>query len=149
MSERSLRDDVHVAPALREEPLQTHEAATTERYVGGEPPAVANAAGAHDRTASQLAFEDDGNTRELKAKISRLVASQFGGDYKKAFAHYDSDGDGAISKGELGSLLSDAGVGNGMTRGAWVKGIIEKLDHSGDGKIGWQEFEAVVGTAAA
>ena len=116
-----------------------------QQFVGGKPPPVTDVvdqkhAGA---TASERAYAEDDHERELKTKVSALVANKFGGDYKKAFAHYDTDGDGAISKGELSDLLSDAGVGSGLTRGIWASKIIEKLDTSADKKIEWSEFEAV------
>jgi hypothetical protein len=46
-----------------------------------------------------------------------------------------------ISKDELKALLSDAGIGSGLTR--WASGIIEVVDRDGDGGISWAEFEAV------
>jgi Ca2+-binding EF-hand superfamily protein len=86
---------------------------------------------------------DDDKRRELDDKITSLVATRFGGDYHAAFAHYDSDGDGTIDTKELKTLLHDAGIGNGLTRWAWVQGIIQELDADRDGGISWAEFEAV------
>ncbi len=83
------------------------------------------------------------NTRELEEKLAALVATRFGGDYRAAFAHYDADGNGTISSGELKVLLSDAGVGSGLTRRAWAKGIMDEVDTGGDGSISWEEFSAV------
>jgi Ca2+-binding EF-hand superfamily protein len=82
--------------------------------------------------------------QELTGKVSRLVADRFGGDYGRAFAHYDSNQDGRISKDELGALLSDAGIGNWLTRGAWTAGIIAALDADRDGTISAAEFQAVL-----
>jgi Ca2+-binding EF-hand superfamily protein len=84
--------------------------------------------------------------KELTDKVTRLLAERFGGDYHKAFAHYDGNGDGRIDKEELGSLLSDAGIGNWLTRGAWADGIIAVLDANKDGTISGPEFEAVLTT---
>jgi Ca2+-binding EF-hand superfamily protein len=83
------------------------------------------------------------NKRELVEKVSALVRSRFGGDYRAAFGHYDADGDGLVSKAELKALLRDAGVGSGLTRWAWADGVIGELDADGDGHISWAEFEAV------
>jgi Ca2+-binding EF-hand superfamily protein len=66
-----------------------------------------------------------------------------GGDYRRAFAHYDASGNGKVSQDELKALLADAGVGNLLTRSAWASGIIAELDTDGDGRISWSEFEAV------
>ena len=85
----------------------------------------------------------DEHRQELEGKVAALVAARFGGDYRAAFGHYDADGDGLVSKGELRALLSDAGVGSGLTRWAWADGVIDELDADGDGHISWAEFEAV------
>jgi Ca2+-binding EF-hand superfamily protein len=82
---------------------------------------------------------------ELRDKVSKLVRDKFGGDYHKAFEHYDDDvKDGKISRRELAKLLGDAGVGNWLTRGAWVSGIIAELDTDKDGSISESEFEEVL-----
>ena len=85
----------------------------------------------------------DEQKRELAEKVSALVATRFGGDYRAAFGHYDADRNGTISKDELKTLLADAGIGSGLTRWAWANGIIEAMDTDGDGTISWDEFDAV------
>jgi hypothetical protein len=114
--------------------------------VGGEIPAVhTDATAAAGPTASQQAYDqgEDENVKELKAKVGALVQNKFGGDYRKAFDHYDEDKDGGVNKDEIVQLLKDAGVGNGLTRGAWAKGILKKVDQGKDGKIQWAEFDVV------
>lgn len=106
-------------------------------------PPVQDEVHADESTASQPGEEDDEDTKELKQKVSALVNKRFGGDYKKAFAHYDGNGDDAIDKGELVALLSEAGVGNSLTRSKWAGKIIERLDSSGDLKVQWSEFDKV------
>jgi len=86
---------------------------------------------------------DDENRREIDEKVTTLVTTRFGGDYRAAFAHYDADGNGTIDKDELKALLSDAGIGSGLTRWAWAKGVMGAVDTNGDGAISWAEFEAV------
>lgn len=83
--------------------------------------------------------------QELTDKVTRLVAERFGGDYVKAFDHYDSDKkDGRITKAELDVLLKDAGIGNWLTRGAWAAGIVAALDADKDGTISAAEFQAAI-----
>jgi Ca2+-binding EF-hand superfamily protein len=79
--------------------------------------------------------------QEVDDKVTALVRSRFGGDYRAAFAHYDSDGSGAIDRAELTALLKDAGIGSGLTRWAWAKGILEEMDTDADGGISWAVFE--------
>jgi hypothetical protein len=98
-------------------------------------------AGIERHRGTTMASEE--NRRELEEKVTALVAIRFGGDYRAAFGHYDADGDGAISKAELTTLLTDAGVGSGWTRWAWASGVMAELDTNGDGVIAWAEFEAV------
>lgn len=85
----------------------------------------------------------DDKKQEIDDKVTALVHGRFGGDYKAAFAHYDADGNGVIDKDELKALLSDAGIGSGLTRWAWAKGIMGEVDTDKDGCISWAEFEAV------
>lgn len=83
--------------------------------------------------------------KELFDKVSLLVAANFGGDFHKAFEHYDSPTrDGKIDKAELVELLKDANIGNWLTRGTWADGIIAELDRDADGSISRAEFEAVL-----
>jgi hypothetical protein len=142
-----MRDrDVRQESALETEdkPPQEQEVASSTRYVGGAIPPVQLADASSSQTASELGFDaQDKNVEELKKKVGALVDKKFGGSYKKAFDHYDSDRDGGVTKNELMALLSDAGVGNGLTRGVWASKIIDKLDKSGDQKIEWTEFESV------
>lgn len=63
---------------------------------------------------------------------------------KKLFEAYDTDGDGKIGADDLEKLLKDVDLGNSFTRGMWVKGILSKLDESGDKKIDWAEFSKAV-----
>ncbi|MBP3954472.1 EF-hand domain-containing protein [Gemmata sp. G18] len=81
--------------------------------------------------------------QEIDDKVTTLVRGRFGGDYRAAFAHYDSNDSGAIDKDELKVLLSDAGIGSALTRWAWAKGIMGEVDRDGDGAISWAEFETV------
>jgi hypothetical protein len=129
------------------------EADAGTRFGGGIVPAVqqggGGAGGAH--SASELAYtqvaqagqEEDENVKELKTKVKALVEKKFKGDYRAGFSAYDGNKDGGLDKDELKNLLSDAEVGNGLTRGAWANGIIKKLDKNNDKKVQWAEFDAV------
>lgn len=82
---------------------------------------------------------------ELRNKVDTLVRDRFAGDYRKAFDHYDSaTKNGKISRNELFKLLTDAGIGTWLTRGAWALGIIEELDADQDGSISEVEFHNVL-----
>ena len=78
---------------------------------------------------------------ELREKVAKLVESEFGGDYHRAFDHYDNDKkDGKINRDELINLLKDARVGNWLTRGTWADGIVSALDADEDGRVSEAEF---------
>lgn len=134
MRDQSRREAAH---ETEEAEIETEEAveSSSTRFAGGNAPPVGG--------ASTLAYEEDANERELKEKVGALVDKKFGGDFKAAFSHYDADKDGGMGKGEIVKLLSDAGVGNGLTRGVWASKILEKLDMSQDTRIQWGEFETV------
>jgi Ca2+-binding EF-hand superfamily protein len=82
--------------------------------------------------------------QELEEKLLAHIAARFQNDRRAAFDHYDADADGRINRDELKRLLSEAGIGNALTRGAWASGIIEELDQSRDGLISWDEFTAAL-----
>ena len=85
-----------------------------------------------------------GEQEQLVSKIEALLTKNYGstdeGSMKKLFDAYDANADGRIDKSELAQLLKDADIGNSLTRGAWVKGIMEKLDLNADTAISWDEF---------
>jgi Ca2+-binding EF-hand superfamily protein len=85
---------------------------------------------------------------ELVEKIQKLLKKKYGDssieNMRKLFDEYDRDKDQKISADELEKLLKDADVGNGLTRGAWVKGVIGALDKNSDRKIDWDEFTAAI-----
>jgi Ca2+-binding EF-hand superfamily protein len=85
------------------------------------------------------------NRRELEEKVTALVTTRFGGDYRAAFDHYDADRDGAINEDELKGLLKDAGVGSGLTRWAWAKGVMDEADLDKNKVISWAEFATLKG----
>jgi len=86
---------------------------------------------------------EDPRVTELVQKINTLVTNNHGGNARAAFDAYAGD-DGQVSRSELSDLLSDAGIGNFVTRGAWVSGIIERVDTNGSNSISWSEFQAVM-----
>jgi Ca2+-binding EF-hand superfamily protein len=86
---------------------------------------------------------------ELVEKVQALLQKQYGDtsleSMRKLFDVYDKDRDGAIDAVELEQLLKDAGVGNSLTRGMWVKGVVKALDENADRKISWDEFSRAIG----
>lgn len=85
--------------------------------------------------------------QQLVDAIGTYLQQNFGGrspeSMRKLFDRYDVDRDGKITKPELTQLLKDVDIGNSLTRGAWVRGIIDKLDSNHDKAISWDEFQAV------
>ena len=99
--------------------------------------------------ASASTEERDGREQELADKLSAFVQDRFGGDYDKAFEYFDKDNDATLNRSELSDALGDIGIGNFITRGMWVDGIMEKLDKSPtDGKLSYDELLSAVGQTA-
>ncbi|MCK6552417.1 hypothetical protein L6R52_41700, partial [Myxococcota bacterium] len=119
-------------------PLGDADAATPAAPRAGEP-AGARAAAPAPTSTQDLSPEE----RELIDKVTRLADRRFGGDLQRMFRHYAGQ-DQRISSSELTTFLTDAGVGNFLTRGAWVDGIMERLDTSHDGKLAWSELSKLL-----
>lgn len=88
---------------------------------------------------------------ELVAKFQALIRSRYDdvgpASRERLFADYDANSDGLIDAEELKAILVDAEIGNALTRGMWVKGVIARMDTDGDGHISLPEFEAVISAA--
>lgn len=86
--------------------------------------------------------------KELVSKIQALMRERFGGTGAESRRHlfdaYDADHNGQISGDELSRLLHDADVGNALTRGFWVKGVMGRLDADKSGTISYAEFEDIL-----
>ena len=123
---REANAETEVEPQAEQE-----EESPRVRFVGGAIPPV------------QVADGGDPRVEELKHKVTVLVDKRFSGTYHNAFEHYDRDHDGKMTRNEIIEMLEDAGVGNGLTRGAWANGILDKLDMNHDRGVSWGEFEAV------
>jgi hypothetical protein len=114
----------------------------------GPQPPVAPPPGPQPPVAPPLGPQPPPKTRtpeeqELVDGIKALVKNKFGGDYGAAFDAYAGP-DGKIDSDELSTVLEQAGIGNGLTRGFWVSGVLDKVDQDGDRKISWPEFQAVI-----
>lgn len=88
--------------------------------------------------------------QQLVDSIGKYLQQNFGdrspASMRKLFDRYDVNHDGKITKDELEKLLKDIEIGNAFTRGAWVRGIIDKIDTNADKSISWDEFHTVVQT---
>jgi Ca2+-binding EF-hand superfamily protein len=85
-------------------------------------------------------------TREqVIAKLTDYVGRLYGGDWDKAFAAEDRNGDGRLSRAEVVGVLQKASIGGVITRGAIAQKIAEELDSDNDGLISLDEFRSVAG----
>lgn len=93
----------------------------------------------------------DTNEEELKRKVTALVRRRFNDDFRAMFEHYSRhrQGDERIDRDELSELLADAEIGNRLTRGSWVIGVLRQLDTDHDSAVSWAEFERVVNAYSA
>lgn len=98
-------------------------------------------------TVCKMATEQEQLIAGIKTYLTQNFGEASDDTMQKLFARYDSDHDGKIDKSELSRLLKDVDIGNTFTRGAWVRGIIDKLDSNDDKAISWDEFQKVAGDA--
>ena len=76
-------------------------------------------------------------------KKNKIVLTQNFNTLEEAFAFFDKDKNGKLSKKEIATLLKQAKI-NGFLRGIVSKKLIEAYDENGDDKINWQEFKQAV-----
>lgn len=75
-------------------------------------------------------------------KIQILISNSFKTP-EEAFAFFDNDRDGKLSKKEIAELLKKAEI-SGLIRGIVTKKLIEGYDKDGDDLVNWDEFKAAV-----
>lgn len=79
----------------------------------------------------------------LIANVTEMVRHIHGGDWSVAFRVYDVDHDNRINADELNDVLRYSGVGNFLTRGAYVRAVFQEVDTDRDNLISFEEFQAV------
>jgi Ca2+-binding EF-hand superfamily protein len=92
----------------------------------------------------QLTTATPAQIKELQDKLTALAADKFGGDVHKLFYAYADQQTKEMNKDELIQLLSDASVGNWLTRGAWASGIMDAVDTNKDGLISVDELNVIL-----
>ena len=75
-------------------------------------------------------------------KIQILITNHYNTP-EAAFAFFDEDGDGKLSKDEILKLLKKAEI-SGFIRGIVSSKLIEGYDKDGDGFINWEEFKLAI-----
>ncbi|REE25153.1 EF-hand domain-containing protein [Winogradskyella pacifica] len=75
-------------------------------------------------------------------KIQILITNHFNTP-EDAFAFFDKDGDGKLSKDEIVKLLKQAEI-TGFIRGMVSSKLIEGYDKDGDDLINWKEFKSAI-----
>lgn len=66
----------------------------------------------------------------------RLSKSQMK-EFREAFRLFDKDGDGSITKEELGSVMRSLGQ---FARGEELQDMLQEIDMDGDGNVSFEEF---------
>ncbi|WP_452222444.1 EF-hand domain-containing protein [Lacinutrix salivirga] len=83
------------------------------------------------------------STKEtILKKIEILITNHFDTP-ENAFAFFDSNGDGKLTKSEIKKLLKQAEI-NGFIRGVVASKLIDGYDKDGDDLINWSEFKAAI-----
>ena len=83
-----------------------------------------------------------GAKEDILSKIQILITNHFNTP-EQAFAYFDKDKDGKLTKGEITDLLKQAEI-NGFIRGMVSSKLIEGYDNSRDELIDWEEFKVAI-----
>jgi Ca2+-binding EF-hand superfamily protein len=83
-----------------------------------------------------------GAKEDILSKIQILITNHFNTP-EQAFAYFDKDKDGKLTKGEITDLLKQAEI-NGFIRGMVSSKLIEGYDKSRDELIDWEEFKVAI-----
>jgi len=83
-----------------------------------------------------------GQKEAILNKIQILITNHFSTP-EKAFAFFDEDGDGKLTKNEIKDLLKQAEI-SGFIRGIVSSKLIEGYDKDGDELIDWKEFKFAI-----
>ncbi|MFC4633442.1 EF-hand domain-containing protein [Dokdonia ponticola] len=78
----------------------------------------------------------------ILGKLQTLITQDFN-DPKAAFAFFDEDGNGTLSKTEIVRLLKKAEI-SGLIRGFVANKLIEGYSKDGDEEVSWNEFKAAL-----
>ncbi len=79
---------------------------------------------------------------DILKKIEILITNHFKTP-EEAFAFFDENVDGKLSKSEIKNLLQEAKI-SGFIRGLIASKLIEGYDKDGDQLISWSEFKAAI-----
>jgi Ca2+-binding EF-hand superfamily protein len=83
-----------------------------------------------------------GTKEDVLNKIQILITDHFKTP-EEAFAFFDKDGDGKLTKGEITELLKKAEI-SGFIRGIVSSKLVEGYDKSKDELIDWEEFKMAI-----
>ena len=83
-----------------------------------------------------------GTKEDVLNKIQILITNHFKTP-EEAFAFFDKDGDGKLTKGEITELLKKAET-SGFIRGIVSSKLVEGYDKSKDELIDWEEFKMAI-----
>lgn len=75
-------------------------------------------------------------------KLQILITQEFDSP-EQAFAFFDEDGDGTLSKSEIKELLKKAEI-SGFIRSIVASALIDGYSKDGNETVSWQEFKAAL-----